>query len=119
MPLRTRRAPQGASPHERGASSSAAPVTTRPAAEGRDGNVRNGGRLGSLLAAEQMIGEALRLARDRPHFHETAAAVATARGDLRAAVSHLRRAVKLEPGNERYAEALRGLEERVTGGGPN
>jgi len=91
----------------------------RPAAGGKDGSARNGGRLGSLLAAEQMIGEALRLARDRPHFHETAAAVATARGDLRAAVSHLRRAVKLEPGNERYAEALRGLEERVTGGGPN
>jgi regulator of sirC expression with transglutaminase-like and TPR domain len=91
----------------------------RPATDGKGGSVPNGGRLGRLLAAEQMIGEALRLAHDRPHFHETAAAVATARGDLRAAVGHLRRAVKLEPGNEQYAKELRSLEARIAGEGSN
>jgi len=106
-------------PHCVGALNNLAALYVRSAAEGRNGSVRNGGRLGSLLAAEQMIGEALRLAHDRPHFHQTAAAVATARGDLRAAVGHLRRAVKLEPGNERYAKELRRLEARIAGEGSN
>lgn len=104
-------------PHCVGALNNLAALYVRSAGEGRGGGARNGGRLGSLTAAEQLIGEALRLAQDRPHFHETAAAVAAARGDLRAAVGHLRRAVRLEPGNERYAEALRRIEARIAGEG--
>ena len=104
-------------PHCVGAFNNLAALYVRSAAEGRGGSGRSGGSLGSLLAAEHMIGEALSLAHDRPHFHETAAAVAAARGDLRTAVGHLRRAVRLERGNKRYAEALRRLEARIAGEG--
>jgi tetratricopeptide (TPR) repeat protein len=106
-------------PHCVGALNNLAALYVRSVAKGRAGSARNGGRLGSLLAAEQLIGEALRLAHDRPHFYQTAASVAKARGDLRAAVRHLRRAVRLEPGNEQYAKELRRLKARIAGEGSN
>jgi regulator of sirC expression with transglutaminase-like and TPR domain len=63
--------------------------------------------------AEWMIRRAIRLAPTRPELHETAAAVAAARGQLRRARSRLRRAMALDPGDERYDRELRSLERRA------
>ncbi len=72
-----------------------------------------GGRLGSLETAEWMVARALRYAGGRPEIHETAAAVATAQGKLRAARRQLACAVRLDPTNPRYRRALEELEERM------
>jgi regulator of sirC expression with transglutaminase-like and TPR domain len=73
----------------------------------------DGARLGSLETAQWMAAEALRYGGDRPEFHETAAAVAAARGKLRSARRQLACAVRLDPDNPRYRRALEELEERM------
>jgi len=71
---------------------------------------------GDLGSAEELIQRALRLAPSRPEILETAAAVAVAQGKLRAARGRLRRALRLDPANERLAGKLNEVEARLSGG---
>jgi Flp pilus assembly protein TadD len=88
----------------RGAQQPCGPLRSRGAGEGGAADAAR------LESAEGLARRALEIAPLRPEFHETAAAVAAARGELRSARRHLARAVRLDPGNSRYAESLRRVE---------
>jgi Tfp pilus assembly protein PilF len=70
---------------------------------------------GLIESAEKNIEKALAMFPARAEFHETAAAVAAARGNLKRAARHLRRAIQIAPANDRYRKKLRAVEDRQNG----